>query len=81
VEERAAEDPRISLAEDCLFFRTTNQTKITNKTKMPAPIGMPTLRPTFAPEERPDDDWDVAVDAANIVVAINAADEPDSSVF
>jgi hypothetical protein len=81
VEERAAEDPWISLAEDYLFFRTTNQTKTTNKAKIPTPIGMPIPRPAFAPEERPDDDGDVATDAANIMVAITAADEPDSSVF
>jgi len=73
-------EPRSPLAEKLSGFRTTNQTKTPNRTKIPTPIVIPTPRPIFAPDDRPDDDGDVAADAATIVVAITAADEPDSLI-
>jgi hypothetical protein len=61
-------------AEACLFLRAVNQTRAPNRTKIPMPIGMPTPRPIFAPEGRPDIDGDAVADEADpLVVAEEAA--------
>jgi hypothetical protein len=61
-------------AEACLFLRAVNQTRAPNRTKIPMPIGMPTPRPIFAPEGRPDIDGDAVADEADpLMVAEEAA--------